>query len=248
MEVLGVDISAKKVVSRCDLERVCSGLNMFRIVTLNPEILLHAHHDGLYQRTIENAQAYTIDGVGLAFVLSFFKKEKVKRYSGAELLLDALALLHKKKGSVFFILPDDSLSSSQSVQEVVTFLYPDITVNVITVRVSRSGARVYSVDDVERVCREMKRCMPDMIFCTFGAPHQDFFLAEISKTMVDWDCIAVGVGGAVDFLTGKLRRAPLFMQKIGLEWFWRFILEPKRWRRMWRAVIVFPYKILISQK
>ncbi len=54
--------------------------------------------------------------------------------------------------------------------------------------------------------------------------------------------ILIGIGGALDFLTGKIKRAPLFFRKIGLEWFWRLIKQPVRLKRIVNAVIVFPLK------
>lgn len=58
----------------------------------------------------------------------------------------------------------------------------------------------------------------------------------------------MGVGGAFDFLTGKIRRAPGWLRTIGLEWLWRLILQPKRWKRIWNAVIIFPTRIFFNEK
>lgn len=57
----------------------------------------------------------------------------------------------------------------------------------------------------------------------------------------------MGVGGSFDYLTGKLRRAPRWMRTIGLEWLWRLILQPRRFRRIWNAVIVFPMKMILGK-
>lgn len=57
----------------------------------------------------------------------------------------------------------------------------------------------------------------------------------------------MGVGGSFDYLTGKQRRAPRWMQVIGLEWLWRLILQPRRFRRIWNAVIVFPMKMILGK-
>ena len=58
--------------------------------------------------------------------------------------------------------------------------------------------------------------------------------------------IAVGVGGSFDYLTGKLKRAPKWMQFFGVEWFWRLMLQPKRIKRIWNAVVVFPIKLIFD--
>ena len=59
--------------------------------------------------------------------------------------------------------------------------------------------------------------------------------------------LAMGVGGSFDYLTGKLTRAPLILRQIGLEWLWRLIQQPKRIKRIWNAVIIFPIKIIFSK-
>jgi N-acetylglucosaminyldiphosphoundecaprenol N-acetyl-beta-D-mannosaminyltransferase len=60
--------------------------------------------------------------------------------------------------------------------------------------------------------------------------------------------VAVGIGGAFDMLSGRIRRAPLFFQRHGIEWLWRFILEPKkRFRRIYKAVLLFSYEIFKSR-
>jgi len=76
-----------------------------------------------------------------------------------------------------------------------------------------------------------------------GAPRQEKWIAE-NLAKVPSVKVAIGVGGAFDFLSGKIRRAPVFMQKMGLEWFWRLMQEPKRLPRIFNAVIVFLWLVL----
>jgi N-acetylglucosaminyldiphosphoundecaprenol N-acetyl-beta-D-mannosaminyltransferase len=82
----------------------------------------------------------------------------------------------------------------------------------------------------------------EILFCNFGAPHQEKFLNSLKSAKIR---LAMGVGGSFDYVTGKLQRAPRAMRIFGLEWLWRLILQPKRWRRIWNAVIVFPIKIIL---
>jgi len=58
----------------------------------------------------------------------------------------------------------------------------------------------------------------------------------------------MGVGGSFDYLTGKQKRAPRWMRIFGLEWLWRLILQPQRWKRIGNAVVIFPIKILFNKK
>jgi len=82
-----------------------------------------------------------------------------------------------------------------------------------------------------------------LLLVAFGAPAQDLWIAEHLHRMPTVR-VAMGVGGTFDFLAGVKKRAPVFLRKIGLEWAWRFAQEPSRWRRMWRAVVVFPWLVV----
>ena len=58
----------------------------------------------------------------------------------------------------------------------------------------------------------------------------------------------MGVGGSFDYLTGKTPRAPQFLRQMGLEWLWRLMLQPKRWKRILNAVIIFPIKVILCKE
>jgi N-acetylglucosaminyldiphosphoundecaprenol N-acetyl-beta-D-mannosaminyltransferase len=80
--------------------------------------------------------------------------------------------------------------------------------------------------------------------CNFGAPWQEFFIRSQKNDIIK---IGIGVGGTFDFWTGKVKRAPIFLRKIGLEWMWRLIQQPKRMRRIFRAVIIFPIRVIFNK-
>ena len=80
---------------------------------------------------------------------------------------------------------------------------------------------------------------PDILFVAFGHGKQEKWINEYLRDLPSVK-IAMGVGGAFDYLSGQTSRAPLWMRKIGLEWLYRLIREPKRLKRIWRAVIIFP--------
>jgi N-acetylglucosaminyldiphosphoundecaprenol N-acetyl-beta-D-mannosaminyltransferase len=80
--------------------------------------------------------------------------------------------------------------------------------------------------DHRHILRRLERAAPDILFVAFGAPKQDKF---ISMHVRGWNIpVSIGVGGSLDFVAGEQRRAPVWMQKIYLEWFWRLCLNPKR--------------------
>jgi N-acetylglucosaminyldiphosphoundecaprenol N-acetyl-beta-D-mannosaminyltransferase len=77
----------------------------------------------------------------------------------------------------------------------------------------------------------------------FGAPKQEIWLSEKGRKITSLK-LGIGVGGTFDFWAGKIKRAPILWRKIGLEWLWRLIQEPQRWRRIFNAIVVFPYRVI----
>jgi len=88
---------------------------------------------------------------------------------------------------------------------------------------------------------------PDIIFVGLGCPRQEKWIKENIAKYPNTRLILT-VGGAFDFLTGKQKRAPLLFRKIGLEWLWRLIKQPKRYKRIFNATIKFLFKALLCLK
>ena len=84
-----------------------------------------------------------------------------------------------------------------------------------------------------------------LLFVALGMPKQEKWINENLKKMPSVR-LAMGVGGAFDFMAGQVPRAPKFLRAIGLEWLWRFFCQPWRIKRIFKAVIIFPYLVIRS--
>jgi len=82
----------------------------------------------------------------------------------------------------------------------------------------------------------------DITFVALGAPKQEVWMAQ-EKSRQNRK-VMIGVGGAFDMITGHTRRAPKIFRTIGLEWLWRLFLQPSRFLRIWKAVVVFPLAVI----
>ncbi len=104
---------------------------------------------------------------------------------------------------------------------------------------------LHPTDAEERhVLEALGAVRPAMVLVALGAPHQEKWLVEHRQALKDSGVgMAMAVGGALDMLTGKLRRAPSFMQRLGLEWLFRLVQEPWRWKRQ-RALVAFSGLVL----
>jgi N-acetylglucosaminyldiphosphoundecaprenol N-acetyl-beta-D-mannosaminyltransferase len=99
----------------------------------------------------------------------------------------------------------------------------------------------FSGDDVEEIIREINGSGAEVLAVCLGAPKQEIWIDEnIDKLDVK---LAIGLGGAIDVLAGEVKRAPVAWQKMGLEWLYRVIKEPKRIRRL-GAIPLFLWRVL----
>ncbi|MBU1445940.1 WecB/TagA/CpsF family glycosyltransferase, partial [Patescibacteria group bacterium] len=98
-------------------------------------------------------------------------------------------------------------------------------------------------NDCENIINLINRSGADILFVAYGAPAQEMWIAKNLHKLTTVK-IAAGIGGSFDFIAGKYKRAPRWMQTLGLEWFYRLIKQPSRWRRIYNATVKFPTKII----
>ncbi len=194
-----------------------------RIATVNPEFLVASEKDSVFKKNLQKADTHVVDGFGLWLVLRL-RGWRGERITGVALTEKLLSLAEADKRSVLVILKNGGLSSLSATKETLLHKYPRLSV---TVTYENQNANNLSAD---------------LILIATGAPRQEY-LAEKFQTGV-----VMGIGGAIDFLTGTQKRAPKLLQTCGLEWLWRLVLQPKRCTRIWNAVVVFPLLVIWYQK
>ena len=221
--VLGLSFeeeSFESVIQR--VSKVWSVGARLRIATVNPEFLVAAENGPSLKQNLQKAEVRVVDGVGLWFLLKL-QGWQGERITGIDLVEKLLTQAAKERRSVIVILKKEGLSSQEQVQSILKKKYPALLVTV-------------------RYTGEAQDLQGDLVLIATGAPEQEFLAEQFQKGVV------IGVGGAIDFLTGAQKRAPKFLQVIGLEWFWRLLLQPKRIKRIWNAVVIFPLLVLKNKK
>lgn len=232
MRLLGIDVdtlSQRELVARC--EAWLTGAGFHRIVTVNPEFLVRTQTDQAFRVAVEQADLRIADGFGLVLA-GWLHGKHIKRFPGADLMEALLHMVDEKKLSVFLAVRKDGLSSYEEIKSILSKQYPNINIG---------GANLESSNWKEE--SELPVTSYQLLLCNFGAPEQELFLESLRCTSGDVR-LAMGVGGSFDYLTGKLQRAPHLFSRMGLEWAWRFLLQPGRWKRILRAVIVFPILVI----
>ncbi len=226
---IGIDnLSSADVLKQ--IEHWLTHEGFHRIATVNPEFLLLSEKNRAFRGALLSADLRVADGFGLRLPFFLAGETLIERIPGADLLPEILALAEEHRLTVGLMLDPGGLSSYELIKKSLLERYPDLSV--------AKFAPEYLLG---------KLLAPyHIVFCNYGAPLQEIVLAGL-KSAPGNIRLAMGVGGAFDFLTGKVARAPKFLRNAGLEWAWRLWQQPKRWRRIWNAVVIFPWKVL-SQK
>jgi N-acetylglucosaminyldiphosphoundecaprenol N-acetyl-beta-D-mannosaminyltransferase len=229
MKILGVkldNLKKKEILEK--MSHFLSEEKFRQIATINPEFILEAQKDEDFRNILNSCDLNIADGVGIK--LAFWRLgEKLKcRMAGIDLMQEILKIANEKKLKIFLAANNRGLSNWEETREAILRKYSDLEI---------SGANI----DRNNFTYKLQPINYNLLLCNFGAPFQEKFLNSQKNDRIK---LAVGVGGSFDYLTGKLKRAPKWMQFFGVEWFWRLLLQPKRIKRIFNAVIIFPIRII----
>lgn len=220
-----------------------------QIATVNPEFILEAKRNPEFKNILNACDLNVADGIGIEFAFLRYGKFLKSRLAGADLMLEILKLAEKKKLSVFLATRENGLSSWQETREKILKIHPKLSIDGAKYEIlskNSTAIQPYMAAGGDREganeVKGDKLPAADIVFCNFGAPHQEVFINSLKSDKIR---LAMGVGGSFDYLTGKAKRAPLFLRRLGLEWLWRLILQPWRIKRIFNAVIIFSIKIIL---
>jgi N-acetylglucosaminyldiphosphoundecaprenol N-acetyl-beta-D-mannosaminyltransferase len=210
----------------------------FWIVTANPEILLQARKNPADWQVLRQANLRIVDGFGLQ-LMGWISGARPKRQSGADLAFEILRRAEKENWKVAFVGGAEGVAEKAAREMRKKFSHLKIYA-AGGGRIDAGGAGDAKAEQSLKKILEQK---PEVVLAAFGHPKQEAWIARHSQDFSNLKII-LGVGGTFDFWAGRIKRAPKFMRSIGLEWLWRLFLEPKRWRRIFNAVIIFPCAVL----
>ncbi len=173
--------------------------------------------DEWYRRVILEADIVNPDGISVILASRFLKKELPERVAGIDLMERLLASSVEENFSVYFLGAKESVLT-----EMVHRMkekYPNLTVCGF-----RNG--YFDESEWETIANEIHQCNPDIVFVGITSPKKEYLIDHFIKFGIN--SVFMGVGGSFDVLSGNIKRAPKWVQKIGFEWFFRMIQEPKR--------------------
>ncbi|MBP9694785.1 MAG: WecB/TagA/CpsF family glycosyltransferase [Candidatus Magasanikbacteria bacterium] len=245
MEILGVRIDES--TSETALARVAdffSNKSLHTVFTPNPEMLVDASNDRYFRDVLNSGTLNICDGKGIEIV----SKCELKRIPGTDFMLEICRLAEKMGKSIFLL----GSGSKKNIDEAGINLkkeFPNLRISGVHpgIDIKLEGERiVYNSEDNDFLLDSIIEASPDVLFVGFGHGKQEKWIYENQKHLPSVR-LAMGVGGAFDFLSGKIRRAPRLFRYFGLEWLWRLLVQPWRIGRIWKATVKFLY-LYIFQK
>ena len=193
------------------------------VVTVNPEFLVLAQDNPWFKAVLDGAHLALADGVGLVWASYLMGCPLRARLPGVD-VVRRLARLASQKGYRLFLL-GAAQGVAESTAQVLAREYPGL---IIAGTWAGSPAAEEEADIVQRI----QEAKPQVLFVAYGAPQQDLWIRRNLPHLPG--VLAMGVGGSFDYISGMVPRAPAWMRRWGLEWLYRLMKEPWRWRRMLR--------------
>ena len=207
------------------------------MVTANVDFLVQAQEDIELHHILFDAHLVLCDGTPLVWASRWLGNSLPERVAGAD-LVPLLIDLAERKGYRLFFLGATPVSAQRAMEKMMQ-RHPRLA---IAGHYSPPFSKLLEMDH-EEIKRRIREARPDMLFVSFGCPKQEKWIAMHYQSLEV--PVSVGVGATIDFLAGEVRRAPIWMQRSGLEWIFRLGQEPRRlFRRYVKDLWVFGWKFM----
>lgn len=191
------------------------------VVTPNAEIACEAMHDEDLRALLNGADMVLPDGAGVVLASKILKKPLRQKVAGVDFAAGLLQELSKTGGRLYLLGSKPGVAE-QAAQKMLA-QNPGLVI---------CGMADGYFKDEGDVVRRINEAAPDVLFVCLGAPKQEIFMQAHQKELHVH--LMVGLGGTLDAFAGTVKRAPKWMIRLNLEWLYRLIKEPKRFRRMLR--------------
>lgn len=205
---------------------------LHHICTVNPEFMMIAQHDPAFFRVLNAADACVADGAGILWAARWLGQPLPGRITGSDGIYQ-IAEQAAQKGWRLFLLGAKPGVAEITAERLQT-QYPGV-------QIAGTYAGSTAENEAEEIIERVNASRVDILLVAYGAPKQDLWIdRHRDRLQVK---VAIGVGGAFDYVAGIVPRAPGWMRRVGLEWLFRLVRQPWRWRRMLRLP-VFVWAVL----
>ncbi|MGI2109492.1 WecB/TagA/CpsF family glycosyltransferase [Shewanella frigidimarina] len=237
IRIFGFNVSRKpvrQIVTDAIIHTQVSVVN-----TINPHSYIETKSDLVFRNALLESDVLIPDGSGIVLASKLINKMDLKKVAGIDLFLETMTQLNEISGSVFF------LGSSNKVLDLIKVRaetdYPNVTVNTLSPPFKVS----FSDSDLADFIQSINASSSQVLFVGLTAPKQEKLIHQI-KTKINVRMVS-GIGAVFDFYAGTVVRPHPLWLKLHLEWFARFLGEPKRlWRRNFVSTPLFLLEILLT--
>jgi N-acetylglucosaminyldiphosphoundecaprenol N-acetyl-beta-D-mannosaminyltransferase len=222
VRIYGVPISKMSMKQTVDyLTKVIEYKQPHQVITANPIMVMAAQDDPSYLKMMQSAELIVPDGTGVVWAANHVGQPVAERVPGYDLIHELMKVGEKKAWKVYLLGASNEVI--QAAAEKIRTMYP---------KVSLVGVRDGYFGDAEdaQVIQAIKDAEPDLLLVGRAAANQEPWIGKYKEQL--GVPVMMGVGGSFDVLSGKLKRAPKFFRKLRLEWFYRLLQEPWRYKRM----------------
>lgn len=237
-KMLGVQIKpfSKKEVLEQIKKCISTRKEFCQIISLNPENIVAAREDREFKEAVRTAQIHIVDGVGVALAAKFLGIKAGERIAGVDLMDELIRLAYEDSLSVVLIGGKGNLA--EELAECYRQRYHQIQIKGFE---AIKNIKNPSKEEEEAIFSIVTAMKPSFVFAAFGSPAQEkwFYRNRVSLQGV----VCMGVGGAFNYLSGRVSRPSRIVRALGLEWLYRLVTQPWRWKRQLRLV-KFMYLVL----
>ena len=198
------------------------------IVPVNAQLVHLAEKQPRFAAILERADLCLADGFPLVAASRLMESRLAERIPGVDLAVDLCRLLEQEGGSVYLF--GGRVGAAHATAKVLQTRFPSL-------RIVGADCPPFQFETTfaaaQSALEKIHAARPDLLLVGLGAPKQEYWMED---SFADLPCkVVMGVGGTFDILSGQVRRAPIWMQICGMEWFFRLCMEP---RRLWRRYVV----------
>jgi len=203
------------------------------VMTPNSEMLVASKKNEAFKSVLRSSALNLPDSIGLIWMANLTHQHLPERVTGVD-TVQALCRTLDERHPVFLLGAGEGIAE----QAAEVLRSKNSRLKIVGVYAGSPSDR-----DAPDIIRRINEAEPHVLFVAYGAPKQDLWISQHLKEIPSVR-IAMGVGGTFDFLAGVQKRAPVVFRKLGLEWLWRLFKEPRRFKRILNAVVVFPLLVL----
>lgn len=191
------------------------------VVAINVDVVMKIENDCYLKKITDNADMVLVDGKPLVWIAKWHKHPVKEKISGSDLVPRLCKHSRDKRYRIFIIGGKDGVAEQAKKNLEKQFL----GINIVGTYAPPVGFEKDKVE-LEKINTMISNAHPDLLIACFGCPKQEKWIYENYK---EYDAkVSICAGATVDFLAGSVKRAPVWMSEHGLEWFYRFLMEPKR--------------------